>query len=206
MPDALRDSPNPFNEYHRARRRSVIGRVAAIGIPLAVLFVGLFVVSTVAPAQAESASSDMLPAISAGPAATSIPSVTQAPSTTQPTTPAPAVAGVQSVIHIAITATGYQQELDACQWVRMDLGTQAPIVGAHTRCGGSVVLAMHPGNLVDLQGQGFEGTYVVTDARDAHSGDDASLATAGMQAQVILQTCYPGAGGRERLIGLELQS
>ncbi len=109
------------------------------------------------------------------------------------------------MVHITITATGYQHELDQCQWVRMDIGAEAPIVGAHTRCGGSVVLSMHTGEVVDLRGQGLDGRYVVTDGLDAHAGDDASVATTGMNATVILQTCYPVSDGRERLVGLEHQ-
>jgi hypothetical protein len=59
-------------------------------------------------------------------------SVTPSPSGTAPTAPGP------SVFRIAITATGYQRELDERQRVRMDLNAEAPIVGAHSRCGGSV--------------------------------------------------------------------
>lgn len=87
----------------------------------------------------------------------------------------------------------------------MDLGAIAPIVGAHTQCGGSVVLKLQPGQLVRLGGQGLDGLYFVTDSRDAHAGDNALTATTGMQAAVILQTCYPDSGGRERLVGLEPQ-
>jgi hypothetical protein len=65
---------------------------------------------------------------------------------------------------------------------------------------------MRPGDVVDLRGQGLDGRYVVTDGHDAHAGDDASVATAGMETQVILQTCYPGSGGREWLAGLEPQN
>jgi hypothetical protein len=102
-----------------------------------------------------------------------------------------------------ITATGYQHEIDECQWVRMDLDAEAPIVGAHTQCGGSAVLSMRSGDVVELVGEGLDGEYVVSDGRDAHAGDNAATATDGMLVQVILQTCYPGAGGRERLVGLE---
>jgi sortase (surface protein transpeptidase) len=65
---------------------------------------------------------------------------------------------------------------------------------------------MRSGDLVELSGQGLDGRYVVTDGRDAHAGEDAFTATSDMDAQVILQTCYPGTGGRERLIGLEPQN
>jgi hypothetical protein len=131
------------------------------------------------------------------------PSATRSPSATPTTSRAARSAAGPAVYRITVTATGYQTQLDECQWVRMDLGAEAPIVGAHTRCGGSVVLAMRPGDVVYVRGQGLDGKYVVTGSRDAHAGDNAQLATAGMAAQVILQTCYPGPGGRERLVGLE---
>jgi hypothetical protein len=84
----------------------------------------------------------------------------------------------------------------------MDLGAVAPIVGAHTRCGGAAVLTLATGARVELQGQGLDGGFVVADARDAHAGDDAAEATAGLAADVILQSCYPGASGRVRLVAL----
>jgi len=62
---------------------------------------------------------------------------------------------------------------------------------------------MRLGDAVDVTGEGAAGGYVVTDLRLAHSGDDAATATEGMHAELILQTCYPGTGGRERLVGLE---
>lgn len=84
----------------------------------------------------------------------------------------------------------------------MDLLGTAPFVGAHTSCGGAVVLTMKAGDRVTLAGQGLDGIYRVADARDAHAGDLATTATAGMTASVILQTCYRGTGGRERLVAL----
>ncbi len=134
------------------------------------------------------------------------------PSTTLPVDPdaaaepAVAVAPAPSgpvLYAIDITATGYQREIDKCQWVRMDLGAVAPIVGAHTRCGGTTVLQMRPGDAVRLTGQGLDGAYVVQGSRDAHAGDDAAQATSGMTAAVILQTCYPETSGRVRLVALE---
>ncbi len=104
---------------------------------------------------------------------------------------------------IAIDTTGYQDELDQCLWVRMDLGAAAPIVGAHNNCGGSIVLDMHIGDTVTLVGAALDGTYVVFDSRDAHAGDEAAEATAGWNAAVILQTCYWNSGGEERLLALQ---
>jgi hypothetical protein len=110
--------------------------------------------------------------------------------------PAPVQAGPASYdLHVDVS--GYQVELDRCLWVRMDVGAVSPIVGAHNNCGGDVILAMNPGDVVTLTGEGVDGTYVVGTSRDAHKGDDAATATAGMPATVILQTCYwEGTGVR----------
>jgi hypothetical protein len=192
------DLTSPFVAYHRGQRLTAFGRVLAFGIPLAATIVGLCLLGSLAPARADTTTSIALAPIDSGSAG--LP-------TSQPT-PMIEVSNTAatSVFHILVTATGYQQQIDECQWVRMDLDAEAPIVGAHTSCGGSVVLAMRPGDAVELSGQGLDGKYVVADSRDAHAGDVASTATAGMEAQVILQTCYPGTGGHERLVGLELQN
>jgi hypothetical protein len=204
---SVRDSLSPFVAYHRARRVSALVRVIAIGVPVAVVVAGLCMLGSAGTAQAGAVSADTLAAINSGLAVLPTPTPTPTISTYavphSSSSAAPAVASGPSVVHIVVTATGYQHELDECQWVRMDLAAEAPIVGAHTRCGGVVVLTMRPGQIVELSGQSLDGRYVVTDSRDAHAGDDAATATAGMRASVILQTCYPGSGGHERLIGLE---
>ena len=106
---------------------------------------------------------------------------------------------------IGITAFGWQQELDACQWVLMDMVAEVPlpIVAAHNYCGGDIVLDMALGDTVTLGGYGFDGTYVVTSAKDAWAGDDAAVAISGMAGEVILQTCYWVNDGTERLVGLQ---
>lgn len=103
---------------------------------------------------------------------------------------------------IEIDITGYQAELDACHWVRMDLASTAPIVGAHNYCGGDIILGMQPGDTVELVGEDLDGTYLVTESRDAKAGDSSIEATAGLDAEVILQTCYWGLDGAVRLVGL----
>ena len=103
---------------------------------------------------------------------------------------------------IAIGAVGYQDELDQCLWVRMDLAATAPIVGAHNYCGGGDVLEMALGDSVTLAGTGLDGVYLVTDSRDARAGQNAAEATAGLSAAVILQTCYWRNDGSERLVAL----
>ena len=85
----------------------------------------------------------------------------------------------------------------------MDLGVHAPIVGKHNYCGGDVVLAMAIGDTVTLAGVGLDGTYTVAATRDAQAGDYAKLATDGLGGTVILQTCYWGDSGAERLVALD---
>jgi hypothetical protein len=91
---------------------------------------------------------------------------------------------------IAVAARGHQAELDACQWVRMDLGATAPIVGGHNFCHGDVVLAMAVGEVVTVTGTDLDGDYQVTGSRDARAGDIAAVATAGLAGDIIFQTCY----------------
>lgn len=203
---------DPFAEYHRARRRAaavraVLGLAAVAAVALASIWLATVPSGSAAAqpsAQTQPTKILSMAPTDATPAAK--PSPTPHPSPSIPPAPAPHLAGNSTStrdVQIAITATGYQHELDECQWVRMDLGAVAPIVGAHTQCGGAVVLTLSAGQFVDLTGEGLTGRYVVTDIRNAHSGDDAATALAGMDATVVLQTCYPGTGGRERLVGLE---
>lgn len=104
--------------------------------------------------------------------------------------------------NIDIATAGYQTELDACLWVRMDLGAAAPIVGAHNYCGGSIVLDMAIGDTVTLRGTSLDGEYTVEESRDARAGDNAAAVTEGMAVDAILQTCYVNSSGKARLLGL----
>ena len=104
---------------------------------------------------------------------------------TQPPAPQP------RTHRIDIASTGHQAEIDRCEWVRMNLeGSIAPIVGAHNTCGAAFVLDLVPGDRVELSGQGLTGNFVVTGSRDGYPGQSARVATAGLSASVILQTCY----------------
>ncbi|GGH51037.1 hypothetical protein [Microbacterium album] len=160
-----------------------------------------------APSQAPEQVADPAdPAGAAGPAAPAAPSESSAPGDpADPAAPgarppgqapadppAPASPDVAAgELRIGIDTRGYQDELDACLWVRMDLGgAVAPIVGAHNHCGGDVVLDLVDGDRVRLAGEGLDGVYVVTGSRDGYPGQSAREATAGMDAAVILQTCY----------------
>ena len=91
---------------------------------------------------------------------------------------------------IMVTARGHQAELDSCQWVRMDVSAIAPIVGAHNFCHGDIVLAMAVGEIVTVTGTDLDGDYQITGSRDAHAGDNAAQATAGLTGDIIFQTCY----------------
>ncbi|KJC63592.1 hypothetical protein TZ00_13740 [Agreia bicolorata] len=91
---------------------------------------------------------------------------------------------------ISVTARGHQTELDACQWVRMDVGAIAPIVGAHNFCHGDIVLDMTMGEIVSVTGTDLDGDYQITGSRDARAGEDAARATAGLSGDLLFQTCY----------------
>jgi hypothetical protein len=211
------DARDPFREYHRSRRWMTLTRaLAAAGVSAAVA-VGLVLMAAAAPppqapAVAESTGIPT-PAQSAAPEQTS--TLAPAPAVALPApAPAPVAAQAQeppptelpatgpASWTIAIDTRGYQAEIDQCLWVRMDLGGQAPIVGAHNYCGGGVVLEMRLGDVVTLTGTGLDGTYLVTDSRDARAGDTAATAIKGMLARVVLQTCYWEGDGSERLVGL----
>ena len=198
-----------------------VARIAAIGVSAAVT-VGL--VSLVAPAAPPTAQ-ELTTAVSAGVESSGIRTNELAPSTTAGSDvaeavalPAPATATVDSSAStatqptlpstgpaswaIAVDTRGYQDEIDECLWVRMDLGGQAPIVGAHNYCGGGVVLEMEYGDVVTITGTGLDGRYLVSDARDARAGDIAATAIKGMVGILILQTCYWSDDGTVRLVGL----
>jgi hypothetical protein len=199
--------PDPvFAEYHRRKRRRRVGEVSIVIAAIAAT-VG------VAGCWAAAAPAAVVGAVrtDAGRASSTRTAVPDPPTSTSPVlvgdvaasavAPAP-VARPSGPTRIDVTAHGYQAELDACQWVRMDLEAAAPIVGAHTRCGGAIVLTLDAGDEVDIRGELLDGDYRVVSAREAHAGDPAGAATAGMVADVLLQTCFPGSGGRVRLVAL----
>jgi hypothetical protein len=202
---------DPFRAYHRARWRMSLARVTAgIGVSAA-LAVGLGLLVGAAPPAVVSApvESAGIPSAVPTPVATpvaevALPEPQAAPEGTPSEPPAPAElpATGPASWSIAIDTRGYQAEIDQCLWVRMDLGGQAPIVGAHNYCGGGDVLEMSLGDSVTLAGTGLDGVYLVTDARDARAGDTAATAIAGMVGRVILQTCYWADDGTVRLVGL----
>ena len=103
---------------------------------------------------------------------------------------------------ITVGAIGYQEELDACYWTRMDFDGVVPIVGAHNFCGGDIVLEMQVGEIVHLVGADVDGTFVVTGDRQVFPGDDAIAATAGLDSPVLLQTCYWDVADGMRLVAL----
>ncbi|WP_460818269.1 hypothetical protein [Microbacterium petrolearium] len=96
-------------------------------------------------------------------------------------------------LEIRIDAAGHQAEIDQWLWVRMDFSAvDAPVVGAHNYCGGGVVLDLRTGDAVTLSGFELDGEYVVTGDRAVPTGENAAVATEGLVADVILQTCFWG--------------
>jgi hypothetical protein len=206
------EASDPFRDYHRGRFWMSLLKVTA-GIAAAVALVaGVMQLAAGAPPYAaQPAAARGLPAPASDDATAVAPKPTTIPSAA-PTAQAElgvAAAPPQSVVSgpghwaIAINTTGYQNELDQCLWVRMDLGATAPIVGAHNNCGGSIVLDMKLGDIVTLSGTALDGKYTVIDTRNAHAGDSAATATSGWNGDVFLQTCYFNAGGAERLLELQ---
>jgi hypothetical protein len=211
------DAAALFRRFHHARRRRRAPAIIALAFASGLVTSGVAVAAALPSAAASrpiaaptvhTTSSELpsdSPSAAASPAPASpeapAPAAAPAPETAAPAA-APAIAAAPVPLAIDVTATGYQTELDACQWVRMDLGASAPIVGAHTRCGGSVVLTLNPGDQVRIRGQGLDGSYRVVGSRDAWAGEDAASATSGMPGSVLLQTCYPSGNGRVRLVGL----
>ena len=207
-------TPDPFAAYHRAGRRMTLARVIPAVIAALAIGIGLGYVAGAAPAAPPAAMEQDSPAQAVGPAPDAVGPPTVAAQLPQPSAPgdapqpaAPALPTLattgQAEWSISIDTTGYQAEIDQCLWVRMDLGVHAPVVGKHNYCGGDVVLAMAIGDTVTLAGVGLDGTYTVVATRDAQAGDYAKVATDGLGGSVILQTCYWGNTGAERLVALD---
>lgn len=189
-----------FRAYHRVERQRVLVKTVIGGIVAAVVVTAV-AVSAVAAAPAPGPS-----VVAVRPSATAAAAVLPAgdAAAAASATPQPLTATETGPRDWAITidTTGYQKEIDQCLWVRMDLGLDAPVVGAHNYCGGSVVLEMAVGDTVTLSGTGLDGTYLVSAERLAWAGDNAASATAGLDAVVILQTCFWVDDGSERLLAL----
>ncbi len=172
----------------------------------AALAVGLGFLAGSAPQHTAPAASDGTGIPTPQPTFTEAPAALPEPATAPAPQPEPEPVALPetgpSSWSIEIATVGYQAEIDQCLWVRMNLGAAAPIVGAHNYCGGGDVLDMALGDSVTLAGTGLDGLYLVTDARDAHAGDNAAQATAGLVATVILQSCYWQNDGTERLVAL----
>jgi hypothetical protein len=210
-------APDTFREFHHARRRTAALRGLAIALVAGVAATGLTLwgvaassPSVVASVQARGFAYALKPFPDL-----QLPTLAVEPAAVEPTTVEPTTVGTATVETLAslpdtgsgpweiqIDTIGHQAEIDKCDWVRMDLGAAAPIVGAHNYCGGDVVLDMDLGDTVKLSGTGLDGIYVVSETRDARAGDSASSATSGMVVAAILQTCYWGDDGRVRLVGL----
>ena len=227
-----RSVKSPFDAVHRSARRAAVGRGLAALLLGGGLVAGIAVVPSPSTTQAQAlAYIHSEPPVAAPAAAEVPPAPVAADPSSPPAAGVPVDAGIGSLptpassptsppalqappplqpptaegpdhYTIDIGAVGHQREVDQCQWVRMDIGAVAPIVGAHTSCGGAIVLDLALGDIIDLNGTGLDGTYQVAESRDARAGDPAGTATAGMSASVILQTCYRDRDA-VRLVALE---
>jgi hypothetical protein len=212
-PNSAPAADEVFRSFHRARIRQALRvRVPLFVLAAAVLVAGVGGSLAVSPpARVDAATSTSTVAASAellaggtpgGAAVDAPPAVVpvdppEAPGGVPPVEAVPTPPTVQGVpvaptpsYSIGVGARGHQAELDSCQWVRMDVGASAPIVGAHNYCDGDVVLAMNVGEVVTVTGTDLDGDYQVTGSRDARAGDNAAAATAGLSGDIIFQTCY----------------
>ncbi|WP_309619640.1 hypothetical protein [Salinibacterium sp.] len=201
-------TPDPFAAYHLAGRRMTVARVIPTAIAALAIATGLgYLTASTPPAPAAATQDSTAPApadASVIAPAAALPLPAEASATAALAAPPTLAATGQPRWSIDIDTVGYQPEIDACHWVRMDLGLYAPLVGAHNYCGGDIVLGMAIGDSVTLAGVGLDGDYTVTAVRDAVAGDNARRATDGLGGSVILQTCYWGSDGREKLVALAL--
>jgi len=200
---------HPKSPYFRALTRRSASR-ALLPIAAAALALAISWTVVTAPVEADEAQSPIDPSRASAPrdvVAAALPI-----DISLPTLALPSEAPVAEVAPVAvpswqvgITSFGWQAELDACQWVLMDLvdSVPLPIVAAHNYCGGGIVLEMQYGDTVTLSGYGLDGVYVVTGDRQASTGMDAATAISGMGGDVILQTCYWENDGSERLVSLQ---
>ena len=195
---------NPFTSFHRRRWWVRLGARAATLAATATLVGGVVSLASAAPGPRAAVAH---PTVLAAPVNAVAVATLPEPSPTSANVPAEPLAAPAALPRtgtwaIDIDTTGYQTEIDACLWVRMDLGAAAPFVGAHNYCGGDIVLTMEVGDTVTLRGTSLDGEYEVSNSVDAWAGDSARAATDGLSADVILQTCYWQSNGRERLVAL----
>lgn len=194
-----------FEAFHRSRRSRLVGVSVRAAVVCSLVVAAVWgVAASSIPLPAAGAAATPATALAGQPAAAVL--ADAAPPTAQPVAPssdpttappppivenpAPVILAPVSTYSIAVTARGYQAELDACQWVRMDIGAVAPIVGAHNYCHGDQVLAMQVGEIVTVTGADLDGDYQIIGSRDAHAGDSAADATVGMGGDLLFQTCY----------------
>jgi hypothetical protein len=215
-PKVNRSVSIPNTGFFRARNRRSAARLI---LPIAATALSLAVIWAAAPTPLSAKS---VTSVAAGSSSTKVvgepPTLAlpiEAPATVEPTVEAVVEPAVEVVAEplpaqaaswsIGITSFGWQTELDACQWVLMDMTADVPlpIVAAHNYCGGGIVLEMGVGDTVTLSGYGLDGTYAVVGDRDAWAGSNAAEAIAGMAGDVVLQTCYWDDDGTERLVSLQ---
>jgi hypothetical protein len=105
------------------------------------------------------------------------------------------------VAHSATPAT-VEETLDLCQGpvaVRFE-GIRPTLLAEHDFCGGTWVLGLDPGQVVDLRGSDDSGTYLVTRRIKVVPKGSPASTLQGM-GDVVAQTCRPD-GSTLRLVGL----
>lgn len=195
------DESDPFRGYHRHAAWMTLARRSAIVAGATALVTALSLLVGAAPPPSEVREQPLAAPVEVAAVVDALPAPAPAGEPAEPPDSELPATG-HGTWSITIDTTGHQAEVDACLWVRMDLGAVAPIVGAHNYCGGDVVLGMVIGDVVELHGTSLDGAYEVVESRDAWAGQSAAAATDGMAADVILQTCYWHSGGKERLLAL----
>lgn len=104
----------------------------------------------------------------------------------------------EGVPHVTLGDPGGQAELDACtgefvemvEYAEFHPGLQ-PTYSAHNGCGGDVLLPWELGQEVDITGtDGQTRRYVVTDERVTAQVGVTTADIAGMDGELLLQTCF----------------
>lgn len=93
---------------------------------------------------------------------------------------------------IVLGGKGGGKEVDACSgsFIEMEAyrpGLDIPWYSAHNNCKGQDILPLQVGNEFIVEGQG---KYVVTDFKEKHKEGTFVSDLAGIQGDIILQTCY----------------
>lgn len=99
---------------------------------------------------------------------------------------------------VDVSASGGRAELDKCSdWTHLQGFTTTaaipqPILAAHNRCGGDVVLGMAVGDEVLISGESSPGVYTVSGFFDTSYSPTPEDFASKASGDVLLQTCFYG--------------